>query len=151
MKNCFKDWSQFKWWWKSQMSYLCDNWVNWCPVIVSIRQQVSPILSLAVNSLLVDQWDGMLGFMFSVGCKLLNSYDILLILINKQSEVLRKKNKYTLRYWITDRNLVDFIVSKALMNHPLDHPQLVSQFRVTSPRSRLSRDSRWWSGFWPSG
>ena len=29
--------------------------LNWCPVIVSIRQQVSPILSLAVISLLIDQ------------------------------------------------------------------------------------------------
>ena len=29
--------------------------INWCPVIVSNRQQVSPILSLAVISLLIDQ------------------------------------------------------------------------------------------------
>ena len=34
-----------------------DSWfvINWCPVIVSKRQQVSPILSLAVISLLIDQ------------------------------------------------------------------------------------------------
>ena len=31
------------------------NSLNWCPVIVSNRQQVSPILSLAVISLLNDQ------------------------------------------------------------------------------------------------
>ena len=30
-------------------------YLNWCPVIVSNRQQVSPILSLAVISLLIDQ------------------------------------------------------------------------------------------------
>ena len=29
--------------------------LNWCPVIVSKRQQVSPILSLVVISLLIDQ------------------------------------------------------------------------------------------------
>ena len=29
--------------------------INWCPVIVSNRQQVSSILSLAVISLLIDQ------------------------------------------------------------------------------------------------
>ena len=45
--------------------------LNWCPVIVSIRQQVSPILSLAVISLLVNQSDGLLHFKFkfSVGGK----------------------------------------------------------------------------------
>ena len=64
----------------------------------------------------------MLHFKFSVGCKLFDSYDILLILITKTKRVLRK-NKYTLRYWIPASNLVDFIVSKALMNHPLDRPR----------------------------
>ena len=29
--------------------------VNWCPAVVSIRQQVSPILSLDVISSLIDQ------------------------------------------------------------------------------------------------
>ena len=29
--------------------------INWCPVIVSNRQQVSPILSLAVISLFIEQ------------------------------------------------------------------------------------------------
>ena len=88
--------------------------------MVSIRQQVSSILSLAVVSLLIDQWDGLLRFKYSVGCKLLGSYDILLILITKAKRVLWK-NKYTLRYWIPASNFVDFIVSKALMNHLLDH------------------------------
>ena len=43
--------------------------LNWYPVVVSIRQQVSPILSLAVISLLIDQWGGLLRFKLSVGCK----------------------------------------------------------------------------------
>ena len=51
----------------------------------------------AWNSLLIDQRDYLLHFKFSVGCKLLDSYDILLILITKAKRVLRK-NKYTLRY-----------------------------------------------------
>ena len=70
-----------------------------------------------------------------------DSYNILLILIAKAKRVL-SKNKYTLKYWIPASNLVDFIVSKALINHPLDHPCHFSQFRVTSPRSGLSRGSR---------
>ena len=69
--------------------------LNWCPVIVSIRQQVSPILSLVVISLLIDQWDDLLRFKFSVGCKLLDNYDILLILITKAKWVLRKKQIHT--------------------------------------------------------
>ena len=69
------------------------RYVNWCPVIVSNRQQVSPILSLAVISLFIDQWDDLLHFKFSVGCKLLDSYDILLILITKTKRVLRKKKQ----------------------------------------------------------
>ena len=38
-----------------QSSTISDPDLNWCPVIVSNRQQVSPILSLAVISLLIDQ------------------------------------------------------------------------------------------------
>ena len=95
--------------------------LNWCPVIVSNRQQVSPILSLAVISLLIDQWEDLLHFKFSVGCKLLDSYDILLILITKTKRVLRK-NKYTeiLDSWL---KFGWFILSKALMSLPLDRPR----------------------------
>ena len=50
--------------------------LNWCPVIVSIRQQASPILSLAVISLLVDQSDGLLRFKFSVGGKTVIQFKI---------------------------------------------------------------------------
>ena len=46
----------------------------------------------------------------------------LLILITKVKRVLRK-NKYKLRYWMLALNLVDFVVSKAVMNHPLDRPR----------------------------
>ena len=50
-------------------------------------------------------------FKLSVGCKLLDFYDILLNLITKAARVLRKY-KYTLRYWIPASILIDFIVSK---------------------------------------
>ena len=53
---------------------------------------------------------------------MLDHYDILLNLITKASRVLQKYN-YTLRYWVPASNLVDFIVSKTLMNHPLDQPR----------------------------
>ena len=106
-------------WWYKLVNF---HWaLNWCPVIVSIRQQVSPILSLAVISLLIDQWGGLLRFKFSVGCKIFDCYDILLNLITKVTRGLRKY-KYTLRYFIPASNLVDFIVSETLMNHMLDHP-----------------------------
>ena len=48
---------------------------------------------------------------------------VFIISIIKTKRVLRKKTKYILRNWITASNLVDFIVSKALKNHPLDHPR----------------------------
>ena len=32
-------------------------------------------------------------------------------------------NKYTLRYLIPASNLVEYVVSKAPMNHPLDRPR----------------------------
>ena len=69
----------------------------------------------------------------------MDSYDILLFLITKAKRVW-PKNKYTLRNWILVSNLVDFIVSKALMNRliirtifhssellPLDHayPEII--------------------------
>ena len=95
--------------------------LNWCPVIISTRQQVSSVLLLAVISLLIDQIDGLLRFKFSVGCKLMDRYDIMLILITKVKRFLQKnKNKYTMRYWIPPSNLVDYFVCKALINHPLD-------------------------------
>ena len=96
--------------WRDANNYQQEKthlFLNWCPVIVSNRQQVSPILQLAVISLLIDQWDDLLQFKFSVGCKLFDSYDILLILITKAKRVLWKnKNKYTLRYWIPVSNFV---------------------------------------------
>ena len=42
---------------------------------------------------------------------------------NHKSKASFVKNTYTLRYWISISNLVYFIVSKALMNHPLDNPR----------------------------
>ena len=78
----------------------------------------------------------MLRFKFSMGCKLLDSYNILFILITKAKRVLLGKKQ--LRYWIPASNLVDFIVSNALLNHPLNHLRHFSLFRVTSPRSCLS-------------
>ena len=105
----------------------CYGVLNWCPVIAS-RQQVSPILSLAVISLLIDQWDDLLHFKLSVGC----SYDILLIFITKAKRVLRKKKQIHTEIlyscWFhgilnshesSARSSTPFLHSSEL--HPLDH------------------------------
>ena len=42
-------------WIEGALARLSGNKMNWCPVIVSSRQQVSPILSLVVISLLIVQ------------------------------------------------------------------------------------------------
>ena len=63
---------------------------------------------------------GLLRLKFSKGCKLLESYNILLIL--KQSEFCNKKNARC------SSILADFYMFLNLMNHyPLDHPRHFSQ------------------------
>ena len=122
--------------------------VNWCPVIVSNRQQVSPILSLAVIRLLIDQWDDLLHLKFSVGCKLLDKYDILFILIT-QGEFCEKTNTHWNTGFLPQIWLILFYLKLSWIIRSIVRA-IFTLFRVTSLRSRLSRDSRWRSGFWPS-
>ena len=135
-------------WWYKLVNF---HWaLNWCPVIVSIRQQVSPILSLAVISLLIDQWGGLLRFKFSVGCKIFDCYDF--VKFNHKSNARFAKIQIHIKILHSCLKFGWFYcIWNSHESHARSSVPFFHCFRATSPRSHLSYDSSWRSWFWPSG